>query len=603
MQRFTIQNALVVLLTLVLVIFILLMIFDKSLQSSSTITIITTITAVIAIYLTLIGTFFTQQIHDFFAKCNQFFNNTLPTGLKRFVGFLRFLVRSFLIILFIASVAGNIILIDRFRDMLFPSPAPCDGKDICVAMIAGQPIGISDGQQEFVGSQTHQHTFLTFKDTKNAEQAIDDANKNISNDTSKYVTAVVITTISSGNEQEEGNEELQGAFTLQHEINSYACALLPKCRKLRVLVANGGTDYQYASDVAQQIITLAKRQPLVGVLGLSRSTSGTIAAIHILSNANILMISSAASSDALTAISPYFFRVVPPDSQQGIVAADYVASSPIKNAMVFYADDNSYSVTLATGFGNELQKMGKMVLYKTYERTTNADKQQEYDQIAQEWRSVLHQAKNPDPDFIFCACYSDDLNALLNTLRNPQSRLSTLPVMAGDAAYDPGGYTSGNYHDLTLTAFSYPDEWGRMDVSKTCINNTSSDAQNFSCNFANDFDPNRKNIGGYDYTRASADAITAYDAARVLLLAYGAVYQQINNDIPSMDTIQQALLGNYDCTEFQGISGRIAFGRDGNPINKAVVLLSVDASGKTHILSGAWSKKLHASSSACDSFS
>ena len=600
MTRFTVQNVFAVLATVGLTVFIFFMIFDKSLQSSGNIAIITIIIAAIAIYLTILASFFTQQVHNFFAECNKFFNNTLPSSLKRVIGVIRLLVRPLLIVLFIASLAGNVILINHFWHSFFPEheiSTPCAGKDICVTMINGQPIGISDGQQEFVDSRIHQHTFMLSQNTSNAEQAINAENKTISTDPSKYVTAVVVTTISSGNEQEEGNEELQGASTLQQEVNSGACTL-PKCRKLRIDVANGGVDNQYASIVAQQIIMLAKRQPLLGVLGLSRSTTGTIAAIHILSDNHILMISSAASSDALTAISPYFLRVVPPDSQQGIVAADY-ASSLIKNAVVFYADNNPYSVTLATGFGNELQKMGKTVFYKAYQR--NSDKGQEYDQIAEEWRSVLHQTKNPDPDFIFCACYSEDLNALLNALRNPQSRLSTLPVMGGDAAYDLGGYTPGNYHDLKFTAFSYPDEWGLMDVSKTCKNNTLVDAQNFSCDFANDFDPLRKNMGAYDYTRASANAITAYDAARVLLLAYKAVNDQISSDIPNMYTIQQSLLGNYGCTEFQGISGRIAFGRDGNPINKAVVILSADASGKTHILSG--TKQLLASSTACDSFS
>jgi hypothetical protein len=35
---------------------------------------------------------------------------------------------------------------------------------------------------------------------------------------------------------------------------------------------------------------------------------------------------------------------------------------------------------------------------------------------------------------------------------------------------------------------------------------------------------------------------------------------------------------------FQGVSGQIAFGQDGNPQDKAVVILNVDKQGQAHIL-------------------
>jgi hypothetical protein len=67
----------------------------------------------------------------------------------------------------------------------------------------------------------------------------------------------------------------------------------------------------------------------------------------------------------------------------------------------------------------------------------------------------------------------------------------------------------------------------------------------------------------------------AYDAARILLQAYllDAKHHRTRNSFPQ---------GFYDCPTFQGVSGQITFGFDGDLINKAVVTLSVDAAQQTH---------------------
>jgi len=568
----------------------------------------------------LAGIFFAlvrkREINDFFVGCDTFFGGILTssgaslsgvftaigTALKRLVGSKLVSILSLLlnIVLIFIIIHPWTLLIPPHRILGATQIASCVGKDICVRMINKEPIGISDGQQDFLGSSNHQHAFWTTRDTNNAEQAIYAENKTI---TDNFVTLVVLTTLSPGVEEVNGNDDLQGVNTLQREVNAGGCTL-PGCRKLRVLVANGGDDYQYSDIVAQQVVTLAHKEPVVGVVGFSLSTSGAVAGIHILSANHILMISPSASSDALTAISPYFFRVVPPDSQQGAVAAQYAPAST-KIAVIFYADNNLYSTTLASSFGNVLKKKVSQVSYETYQRIADqAKRNAEYDQIGEEWNQVQHQ--RPDLNLVFCACYVDDLNALLQNLRNPQSQLPhPINVMGGDAAYDPGGFpNSSNYHDLTFTAFGFPDEWGVKDVSKECLDNTSDKAQNFSCDYANNFDPERKHMGAYGYTRADASVITAFDSARVLLLAYKAATDNIGNgvpnaDVPNADNTQQALFGNDECKEFQGISGRIVFGRDGNPVEKAVVILTVDKSRLTHILNGAWQTQLKASDTAC----
>lgn len=450
------------------------------------------------------------------------------------------------------------------------SPSPCANKGICVTMIDDQSIGISDGN----------YSFWKDSDTNNAEKLIYQENDKIG--VNKYVTVVVLTTLSEkGTEAGIGHDNLQAVYTLQHELNS-GCPL-PNCYKLRVLVANGGDDEQYSDIIAKQIVTLIKKnkEPIIGVLGVPLSTPGVTTGIQILSNSNIPMISSTASSDALTAASSYFFRVVPPDSQQGVVAAQYATSfiKPKKTA-IFYADNNLYSKTLATSFGNALRK-SSTVFYKQYKRISNStDKNVEYRQIGINLKNALYE----NPDLIFCACYVDDLNQLVSDLRNSQSiPQSPIEIMGGDAAYNINSYPShSNYQNIIFTAFAFPDEWNPMDTSLGCRNDIDNIVQDFACDYANNFDPNRNHNGVYGFTRTDNNVMVTYDSARVLLLAYTAAVHKANNSMPNGDDIQQALLGNAGCDGFLGVSGRIIFGPDGNPIDKNVAVLTVDSNGKTH---------------------
>ena len=49
-------------------------------------------------------------------------------------------------------------------------------------------------------------------------------------------------------------------------------------------------------------------------------------------------------------------------------------------------------------------------------------------------------------------------------------------------------------------------------------------------------------------------------------------------------SLQQALTNITGANALQGVSGQIAFGPDGNPQDKAVVILNVDKQRKIHII-------------------
>ncbi|MBX5451390.1 MAG: hypothetical protein IRZ24_15125, partial [Thermogemmatispora sp.] len=91
---------------------------------------------------------------------------------------------------------------------------------------------------------------------------------------------------------------------------------------------------------------------------------------------------------------------------------------------------------------------------------------------------------------------------------------------------------------------------------------------------------------GYGYTRADFNTILAYDATETLLegcrraLASGGNQQALTGD-----KLRQALTTISGSRAIQGISGQISFASNGDPVDKAVVILNVDAQGHIKIAS------------------
>lgn len=75
-----------------------------------------------------------------------------------------------------------------------------------------------------------------------------------------------------------------------------------------------------------------------------------------------------------------------------------------------------------------------------------------------------------------------------------------------------------------------------------------------------------------------ADTMLSYDAAAILF--YAALTAGVSNG----QHIQRSLAGFNQCEPFQGVSGSIAFAPDGNPIQKAILVLTVDANGMVTFL-------------------
>jgi hypothetical protein len=143
--------------------------------------------------------------------------------------------------------------------------------------------------------------------------------------------------------------------------------------------------------------------------------------------------------------------------------------------------------------------------------------------------------------------------------------------------YSGTAHASGFTH-LHFTADAYPDEWDVLGYGNQ--------KPAFFSEYQLYFDPTNQHPGTYGFTRPNSGIMVAYDATLAMLsgcnmvLSSGSGKQSV-----TPEDLELELRNLNGANAIQGVSGQIAFGPDGNPINKAVLLLyvDVDSNGDAHI--------------------
>ena len=501
------------------------------------------------------------------------------------------MLNSFLLLLVVVVIAAALFVLPGFLNRSSSSgggnssvPLPANG--IGAIQVNGESIGISDGTVTFdtsrpdgdlktqaaqrlasgdkSGAVSLWHAALAQPNESNdAEALIYLEDQQVLSSGLPHITLVVGTML-TGSDEGVGRADLQGAYVAQKEFNANNGAQLGGVL-VSLLVANSGSkDAANATTVARQIVLAAsKDKTIVGVMGWPFS-SRAVDAVGILSGASvpIPMVSQSASTNDLTSVSPYFFRIVPADDVQGAIGAQYAQNTlAAKNVVLFEDQADPYSRSLADAFRAKFK--GTIFDTETY---TVRNQQTLSDGL----KNALN--KGTSPDLIYFAGYASDVAVLLSTLPT-YTKYPDLRVLGGDALYEltyPASARAG-FSRLRFTSFAYPDEW---DVQGLAAKKPA-----FFTDYANDFDPNRAHQGNpYDYTRPQADAMLSYDATFVMITA---IQHALGSGKTSLTPTQlrQALA---TINGLQGVTGQITFGPNGNPVNKAVVILSVDNDG--HIM-------------------
>jgi ABC-type branched-subunit amino acid transport system substrate-binding protein len=308
--------------------------------------------------------------------------------------------------------------------------------------VNGEPIGISDGSFAFdtnrqdgtLKAQAAEHfqqgekaaaislwNAAVGQDTNDAEALIYLEDQRVAN--LPHITVVVATALSGDSDTVGvGRDDLQGAYVAQKEWNDGA--KLPGGTKVRLLIASAGSEDTYATPVAQQIVQLAQSDnTFMGVMGWPYSTY-SFNAIQVLTSAHIPMVSQTASSDSLTGISPYFFRVAPTNQSQGMAGAKYAEQTlHARNVALFVDNTDLYSQSLAQDFSQQFTADGgTIVATETY--TIGKP-----DTLA----GTLQDAVSHQPDLIYFSGYASDVSVLLTDMLSSGAPAS-LQILGGRCA-------------------------------------------------------------------------------------------------------------------------------------------------------------------------
>jgi ABC-type branched-subunit amino acid transport system substrate-binding protein len=394
------------------------------------------------------------------------------------------------------------------------------------------------------------------EDETDAEACIYQENQNVLDSSNDYVTLVVVVTLTGQDKNaiNVGRSILQGACVAQKEYNSQH--KLPNSLLVRLLIANVGDPSIYADSVAKQIKEAATNDTttIVGVVGqLSNSDD----AILELNKAGIPMISSTALYS--TGETSYLFSVAPSIQREAEVAAQ-AATRLSRHVVLLYDPDNTYSNSLAQAFKSQFATDGGTIVENTY--TTGQATNTLPGRIDAAMSSM------PTPGLIYLAGYPDDASFLVPYVH---SRWPGVQVMGGDALYQyVHSYISleerAAFNSLLFTSFAFHDEW-KGHIAQEPV---------FFSEYAQDFDSQKQHAGNpYGYLLPDSDTILSYDATNVFLKACSNILTK-EKDSLTPKTLWQAL---QNTSPFSGVSGQIFFGNDGEPLEKAVVIMQVKPTG------------------------
>lgn len=445
----------------------------------------------------------------------------------------------------------------------------------------GEYIGVSDGTFAFDTSRPdgsfkqQAATALKRGDTSQAQGLLQQAISTETNDAEALIyqenqkvlagggfhVTIVVATMLTGTNAGVGRDDLQGAYVAQKTANDGS---LLNGIGIVLLIANAGSQASNAPAVAQQIVQAARADSsILGVMGWPYS-SYVANTVNIFKAARLPMVSQSASSDLFTGISPYFFRVCASNKAQGIAGAMYIEQTlHARTAVVFTDPLNAYTSSLANDFAERFQGDGGRILTTEKYTVGNAGS------VAAALQNALKNA-NPAPDVLYFSGYASDISTLMTDLPT-SGPWGAVQIMGGDALYELAGYQSSariSWTRVHFTSFTYPDVWD--------VQGLTAQKPAFFANYGSDFDPgNTHKPGTYGWNRPDSDVILSYDALTALL---SAAKNAGKSQLTASD-LEQALKQLNSTRAFQGISGQIAFGPDGDPVNKAIVILFVSARG------------------------
>ncbi|WP_175648342.1 TIR domain-containing protein [Protofrankia sp. BMG5.30] len=354
-------------------------------------------------------------------------------------------------VLVLALLAGAVVWL-----ILRPTGDPAcrsQGTEVSLSWIDGECVGYSARDFKFGEGgdrDTDPPSLSEVQEKIFAQNSCAEKLRDISNQRRPFVTLIYFSALTrpreAGRDWAKGSvAELTGMLTWQRHLNVIredkgACE--PNDRRersddlpiLRVVVANGGSEMKYASEVVKrQIIPFATRREngVLGVIGMDRSTAATEQAIRELGRKKIPVIATSLTGDGMKEFSPLYFQMAPENERQALLVAMYAIKNKKNRVSVYYprksgdntADampdiDNRYLYTLVRDLRNEI---GKTSARSVDNRSLTLDlrgwNSELTDRELQAWLRSECAKQNTD-DLIFYAGWGDDFGDFLDGMEN-----------------------------------------------------------------------------------------------------------------------------------------------------------------------------------------
>lgn len=395
---------------------------------------------------------------------------------------------------------------------------------------------------------------------------------------------------------------LEGAVTaLWRADHTGAYGTLPK---VKLFLANMGSQYRYWRGTAQRIAAERSAYHLDAVIGLAQSTSRTQAAATYLTGHHIPVIGSTVTGDTMNIASGThrrmdgFFRVSPTNTETVRAAARFVDSLPTPPESMAVVQDavkgDDYTSTLVAAADRAFLKRGHPVDQLSFTSPTTAVRGVErVDELLQRFNLLMPNLCQAAPQLIYFAGRGEDLGAFLGTI--VQDGGCGLPahvtVITGDdgadSIQDPAVTRAIASHRVSLyfTTLASPDEWSGTG----CGDGVRFGYEEFRSAFTGGTDPctgQRVSESGTPVPRlafAPADldngqAMLTHDSA---VAAFDAIREGTLPQAPAgtRPDVLSALRSYHCASMLRGASGYVAFGTDGNPVDKPIPVVGVSANG------------------------
>jgi branched-chain amino acid transport system substrate-binding protein len=286
--------------------------------------------------------------------------------------------------------------------------------------------------------------------------------------------------------------------------------------------------------------TFASDRQLVGVVGHLNS-GVTIPASKVYNEAKVTVISPAATNPALTLQGlNNVFRVCTIDSVQGPTGADAAFNKFGFKKAVIVDDSTPYGEGLAGEFSKQFTADGGQVLFS--EKTSDKDT---------DFNALVTKLKAQNPDVVYYGGTYNSGALLSKQLKNGGVKA---PLFGGDGLYDPQFIAlAGNADGDLCTSVGLPTD----KLPK---------AQDFKAAYATQFPD--KEIGAYD--------AYSYDAANVLIDAIMKAAKDKGAAAVISPAGRDEIISNVAATSVDGVTGKIAFDKNGDTTNKAITVYKVE---------------------------